>query len=93
MAKQRIADMNYSVFRRSSVFTRRGYLLIIYRHDKDGRPFLYHTERFYGQDGRKLRSQAIARGKALQSHFDCYRDTHILAAERSIFASTGFYIP
>ena len=53
-----IPDLHYVVVPSRTVFTRCGHLTVFYRHDKDGRKFIYHVISHYGNDGRKTRSNA-----------------------------------
>ena len=44
---------------------RRGHLTVFYRHDKDGRKFIYHVEAHYGDNGRATRADAVRYGREI----------------------------
>jgi hypothetical protein len=52
---KRVPDLHYIVVRSHTVFSRRGHLTVFFRHDKDGRKFIYHVEAHYGFSGRDPR--------------------------------------
>lgn len=76
---KRIPDLHYKVFPVTPHFSKRGHMLAFYRHDKDGRPYLYHQEHFYGEDGRATRLAAYRRAKAVVNRLEPMglRNTHI----------------
>jgi hypothetical protein len=43
-------------YSRNVVFCQRGHLTVFYRHDKDGRRFIYHVMAHYGSNGRTTRA-------------------------------------
>jgi hypothetical protein len=89
MAMTKIADMHFKVIRSRPYLAGAAHTLIVYRHDKDGKPYLYHAESFYGEDGRKTRSDAIRRGRMFQHRFDRLRTTYIRVADRREFEKLG----
>jgi hypothetical protein len=92
---RKIKDMHYKVVRVPACFTRVAYMLVIYRHDKDDKAFLYHAEHFYGEDWRKVRSQAFARGRAIQygRWGGMLRSLWIRVDSRAAFDMLGIYDP
>jgi len=61
---KRIPDLHYRVVRGlRPAFTRVGYACVFYRHDKDGKQFIDDCMTFYGDDGRKVRSEACRFGR------------------------------
>jgi hypothetical protein len=61
----RVPDLHYIVVRSHTVFSRRGHLTVFYRHDKDGRKFIYHVETHYGFSGRTTRADAMRYGREI----------------------------
>jgi hypothetical protein len=59
----RVPDLHYIVVRSHTVFCRRGHLTVFYRHDRDGRKFIYHVANHYGEDGRDTRARARRYGR------------------------------
>jgi hypothetical protein len=62
---KRVPDLYYVVVRSHTAFCRRGHLTVFYRHDKDGRKFIYHVEAHYGDNGRATRAEACSFGREI----------------------------
>jgi hypothetical protein len=62
---KRVPDLHYVVVRSHTVFSRRGHLTVFYRHDKDGRRFIYHVMAHYGDSGRTTRADAMRYGREI----------------------------
>ena len=63
MAKDTIPDLGYVITRGRAHFSRYACALIFYRHDREGKPYIYHVETFAGHDGRTVRRQAGERAR------------------------------
>lgn len=61
MAK--ISDLAYKVVRIPTAFSPAGHMLVFYRHDKDGNPYVDDVSYFYGPNGRYTRHIACQRGR------------------------------
>ena len=93
-----IPDLHFVIAKIRPVWSRVGHILVMYRHDKDGKPFVYHSETYYGDDGRKTRAETIRRARDLQSgKRSCgLRQTYIsVEYRRAAFAAlpAGTYTP
>ncbi|TXH46990.1 MAG: hypothetical protein E6Q97_28300 [Desulfurellales bacterium] len=90
MTKQ-IRDMHYKVFPVAAYFSRCAHMALIYRHDKDGNPFVYHVHVEYGQKGRLTRSAAIAFAHSvLERRWHGMRNTYVSARHRQTVREAGF---
>lgn len=66
--------------RGASVFSRSAYAVILCLRDRFDRPYRHHVETFYGQDGRKVRAEAMRYAKAAREGKIClsgFRDDHV----------------
>jgi hypothetical protein len=60
---KRIPDLHYVVIKCQTFFARAGHATVFYRHDKDGRKFIYHVANHYGENGRDTRARARRHGR------------------------------
>jgi hypothetical protein len=63
-----IPDLSYIVVKIKPHFNRAGHILVLYRHDREGNPYIYHVESFYGADGIVTRSTAMRRGRNIVTY-------------------------
>lgn len=87
----RIPDLHYVVVPSRTVFTRAGHVTVFYRHDKDGKPFIYHAANHYGEDGRKTRANACRLGREVvtRQRNIGLRDTFIKSADYAAVRAAG----
>lgn len=88
----KIEDLHYIVIKSRGHFVRAAHVVVFYRHDKDGKPFIYDNVAFYGNDGRKTRGDAMRYGRDLVNRkirFNHYRDTYIRAMDRDAVCEAG----
>lgn len=86
-----VPDLHFVVIRSRTYFTRAGHATIFYRHDKDGRPFIYHVANHYGTDGRKTRANAYRIGRDVitrKQHLPL-RDTYVKVEDRAAVRAAG----
>ena len=91
-----IADLHYKVIRVRPTFSRAGHALIMYRHDTEGKPFIYHVEMHYGDDGRYTRGLCFNRARDIVHRkapfsFDGCRSTFIPASAQSAVRKLGLF--
>jgi hypothetical protein len=60
-----VPDLHYIVVRSHTAFCLCGHLTVFYRHDKDGRKFIYHVTEHYDFDGRATRAGAMRYGREI----------------------------
>ena len=77
---KKIPDLYFKVARIPGTwYARSGHVLVFYRHDKDGKPFIDDVMQFYGDNGRETRSTAIRRGHAVieRNEFRGFLSTYV----------------
>lgn len=87
----KVPDLHYVVVKKSTVFARAGHATVFYRHDRDGRPFIYHLAHHYGEDGRLTRAAARRHGSDVVSRRAqmFLRDTYVGVDLRAAVRAAG----
>lgn len=87
----RIPDLHFKVIPSRAVFVCAGHLTVFYRHDKDGKPFIYHVASHYGEDGRKTRANAYRLGRDVVTRKRSLplRDTFIKSEDKQAVRAVG----
>jgi hypothetical protein len=92
MKTDRIPDLHYIVIKSRGAFVRAAHVVVFYRHDRDGKPFIYHMEPFYGSDGRKTLADARCYGRDLverRVRFACYRQNYVRVYDEPAVRKAG----
>lgn len=93
--RKKIPDLQYKVVRVRSVFCRAKYLLVFYRHDKDGAPFIDDVKTFVGENCAETRKRAFVRARAIVTGKEPrgWRELFISSDARSVVRALGVGMP